>query len=77
MKGNSMKVGDKVRVIRTEQSFYNRVQWWPEQGMTGTVEAVHKNGSVRVACDQLRNQSSDGRISKTFRPLDMVFEVIK
>jgi hypothetical protein len=56
MKGNSMKVGDKVRVIRTEQSFYNRVQWWPEQGMTGTVEAVHKNGSVRVACDQLRNQ---------------------
>jgi hypothetical protein len=30
-----------------------------------------------VACDQLRNQSSDGRISKTFRPLDMVFEVIK
>ena len=71
-----MKVGDKVKVVRTEQSFYNRVQWWPEGGMTGTVEAMHKNGSVRVACDQLRNQSSDGRVSKTFKPHDMTFEVI-
>lgn len=71
-----MKVGDKVKMIRTESSFYNRVQWWPEGGMTGRIEAIHKNGSVRVACDQLRNQSVDGRISKTFKPGDMTFEVI-
>ena len=64
---HAINVGDKVKVIRTADSFYNRVQWWPEAGMTGTVEAIHKNGSVRIACHQLRNQSSDGLISKTFR----------
>ena len=69
-----MKVGDKVKVIRTANSFYNQVLWWPENGMTGIVEAIHKNGSVRVACDQLYNKSEDGRISKTFKIGEATYE---
>lgn len=71
-----MQVGDKVKVIRTESSFYNRVLWWPVDGMTGIVEAMHKNGSIRIACDQLRNTSTDGKISKTFKRGEIVCEVI-
>ncbi|ATI15701.1 hypothetical protein [Bordetella phage vB_BbrM_PHB04] len=73
---NDMKVGDKVKVIRTPDSFYNRVLWWPDSGMTGTVEAIFKNGSIRVACDQLRNKSEDGKISKTFKKDEMRYEAI-
>jgi hypothetical protein len=71
-----MQVGDKVKIIRTESSFYNRVFWWPDGGMTGTVEALHKNGSIRIACDQLSNTSKDGKISKTFKKGEIVCEVI-
>lgn len=71
-----MKIGDKVNIIRTDDSFYNKVLWWPENGMTGVVEAIHKNGSVRVACDQLRNKSEDGKISKTFRKGEAIYEVV-
>ena len=62
-----MNVGDKVKVIRLPGCIHENAKWWPESGLTGTVEAVHKNGSVRVACDQLRNHSSDGKVSKTFK----------
>lgn len=71
-----MKVTDKVRLIRTHNSFYNRVEWWPKNGMTGIVEAIHKNGSVRIACDQLYNTSKDNKISKTFKKDEMFYEVI-
>ena len=71
----SIAVNSKVKVIPTEGSFYARpdVVWWPKEGMTGTVEAIHKNGSVRVACDQLSNKSKDGKISKTFRKGEVTF----
>lgn len=70
-----MKAGDKVKVIRTENSFWRDVKWWPNDGMTGTVQKVFANGSVRVACHQLPNHSDDGMISKTFKAKDATFEV--
>lgn len=71
-----MKVGDKVKVTRTENSFFHRVQWWPLGDVTGTIEKVCKNGKIRVACDQFRNTSNDGRVSKYFEPQDVTIEVI-
>ena len=73
---SQIHVGDKVKVIRTEGSFYNKVFWWPEEGMTGTIEAIHKNGSIRIACHQLRNKSEDGFISKTFKRGEILCELI-
>ena len=72
-----MQVGDKVNVIRTENSRFHGVQWWPANGMTGTVEQIYKNGKVRVACHQLRNSSADGCVSKNFSPEHATLQVIE
>lgn len=71
-----MKPGDQVKIERTKGSLYANAVWWPASGLTGTVQKVFANGSVKVACHQLPNHSDDKMISKTFKPANVTLEII-
>ena len=68
-----MQVGSKVKVTRGEGSWLHKAVWWPATDITGTVTKVCKNGTVYVACEQIRNASEDGMHTKPFQKKDKVF----
>ena len=69
----SAEVGQQVSVTRLADSWLNDAQWWPVDGVvTGTVTRLCANGTVYVAVDQFRNNSTDGRLTKKFSTKDKV-----
>jgi hypothetical protein len=67
-----MEIGQSVKVTRNEGSWLFRAIWWPTSDVTGIVTKICKNGSVYVAQDQFKNNSSDGKRTRVFSIDDKV-----